>query len=120
MTMRSVPLSVAVALAGALTLGACGKSGGDQPQQGSDLDTTNSAAVDGMSDEQLKAQAKAVSPEQARAMGISDTASMPGSGQEVSDTTSSPATKPGLATATGTDSAKPAVPAQPGARRDRP
>jgi hypothetical protein len=126
MTMRSVPLSVAVALAAVLTLGACNRHGDTRPQQGGDLDTTNAASVDGMSDEQLKEQAKAVSPEQARAMGISDTAAMPGSGEEVSDSTSSPAAKPGSATATAAsaDSAgaapTAAVPAKPAARRDRP
>ena len=122
MTMRSVPLPVALALTAVLSLGACRKSGDQAAQQQSgDMDTTNAAAVDGMSDEQLKAQAKAVSPEQARAMGIADTATMPGSNEEVSDSTSSPAARPGDGPAADSAAgAAPAVPAKPGARKDKP
>jgi hypothetical protein len=123
---RSVPLSAAALLAGLLALGACkpGKGGDAQSAPPADLDTTNASAVDGMSDAQLKEQAKAVSPEQARAMGIPDSAALPGS-NEVSDSTTSPAARPDSAGATvARDSAaaapSPAAPARPAARRDRP
>jgi hypothetical protein len=122
---RSVPLSVAAALAGLLASGACGPAKSDQAQSppSAELDTSNSSPVDGMSNAQLQEQAKAVSPEQARQMGIPDSASLPGS-NEVSDSTASPAARPESTAVSARDSSvaapNAAVPAKPGVRRDRP
>ncbi|HEU0054811.1 MAG TPA: hypothetical protein VFQ39_16615 [Longimicrobium sp.] len=66
--LRAAALPLA---AGALLLGACGKDrGAPDAGAGVDVDTTNTNALDGVSNEQLGEQAVPLTPEQAAARGI--------------------------------------------------
>lgn len=59
----------------AAVAGGCKRGGDDDRQSGPpvQVDTANSAPMDGVSDEQLKSQAQALTPEQAAAAGMVDT-----------------------------------------------
>ena len=62
-------------LLGAAVLGGCKKGGGDDRAAGPpvQVDTSDNTPMNGVSDEQLKEQAKALTPEQAAAQGLVDT-----------------------------------------------
>ncbi|HET6765054.1 MAG TPA: hypothetical protein VFH27_15320 [Longimicrobiaceae bacterium] len=75
-------------------------------------DTAGAAATGGMTEAQLREQAKPVSPDEARQMGIPDSSTLPGSANEVSDSDAAPAATPGDGPGAATDSAaRPAAPA---------
>jgi hypothetical protein len=59
----------------AVVAGGCRKGGDDDRANGPpvQVDTANNAPMDGVSDEQLKSQAQALTPEQAAAAGMVDT-----------------------------------------------
>lgn len=78
------PGPVALALAGALALGACRGGGGDRTAaaDSATVDTTNNDPMDGLSGEQIEQQAKPISPDQAAKMGMDTTADLE---EEVSD-----------------------------------
>lgn len=65
------------ALAGALLLSAAGCGGGGEGDEANApaaaIDTTNAELMDGSSTQQVQAQAKAVSPEEAARLGLVDT-----------------------------------------------
>jgi hypothetical protein len=62
-------------LLAAAVLGGCRKGGGDDRNAGPpvQVDTSDNTPMNGVSDEQLKEQAKALTPEQAAAQGMVDT-----------------------------------------------
>lgn len=62
-------------LLAAAVLGGCAKRDGDDRAAGSpvQVDTADNTPMNGVSDEQLKEQAKALTPEQAAAQGMVDT-----------------------------------------------
>jgi hypothetical protein len=123
--MRRPALPLLSACVAALVLAAaCKPSGGSQgPASTAAADSASEPGVSGMSSEQLKEQAKAVSPEEARQMGIPDSSVVAGSTNEVSDSTSSPAAMPGSGPGAPGDSTgraavgttPPASPARPNA-----
>lgn len=111
------------AVGAALVLAAGCKATGSKDAASGDAaaDTAGSAATGGMTEAQLQEQAKSVSPDQARQMGIPDSSVLPGSVNEVADSTSSPAASKGDSAGDSTAKAPAmAVPAQPAARRDKP
>ena len=68
MTIRTRKLGYALVLA-AMLVGAC-KGGGEQAEAPVDVDTTNKDWADGLSAQQIEAQARAMTPEQAAAAGV--------------------------------------------------
>ena len=116
---RPTPFRIAAAAAAIVLAAGCKATGGKDAAAGdAAADTAGSAATGGMTEAQLQEQAKSVSPDQARQMGIPDSTVMPGSENEVSDSTSSPAA--GRGDRAPDSAATVAVPAQPAARRDKP
>ncbi|MDB4951004.1 MAG: hypothetical protein JWM27_3653 [Gemmatimonadetes bacterium] len=123
--MRRSALPLLSSVAAALVLAAaCKPSGGSEgPGSTAAADTAGGPGVSGMSSEQLKEQAKAVSPEEARQMGIPDSSVVAGSTNEVSDSLSSPAATPGPGAAgdsVGRAGVGGTTPPAPPARPDRP
>jgi hypothetical protein len=110
-------LRATAALAVLLAAAGCKATGGkDANADSAATDTAGSAAVGGLTDAQIQQEAKPVTPEEARAMGIADSATLPGSENEVSDSTGSPAatSAPGTpAAAAPADSAHAAATAAP-------
>lgn len=61
---------LAAAAAAVLLLGACGEDGGDAPPAAVRRDTANPDWEDGLSAQQIEAKARALSPEEAAAQGL--------------------------------------------------
>ena len=115
--VRLTALSAALVLAMGCKATGAGNTSGEAAD-----DTTGAAATGGMSEAQLREQAKPVSPDEARQMGIPDSSTLPGSANEVSDSDAAPAATPGNgpgATADSIGRPAPVVPA-PGTAPARP
>ena len=75
MTPRLPRLSLLLALPGVLLAAGCGRGGGGAAAGDSaaaETDTTNRQALDGLSAQQVEAEATSMTPEQAEALGIVD------------------------------------------------
>ena len=101
------------ALALAAALAACGRddAGGASSLGSVRVDTANAAPMDGVSDEQLKRQAQALTPEEAAARGVAVDTTSHVENLGDSDSVSTPLPATGNAQASGGAAASPAAPA---------
>lgn len=76
MKQRTLRLSLLLALPCVLLAAGCGREkagGAAAADSAAEIDTTNRQALDGLSAEQVQAEASSMTPEQAEALGIVDT-----------------------------------------------